>query len=125
MVERSGRYLKEVNRYLKIFIGCLFGLLFFACTPKVDVSEAIMDDTQVPVAQPTETESVIAQPTEAEPTLETTLEPTTEATEEIVEETIAEEPQVNECIGYHSDKQRLIDTAKPEEGVESENEGEG
>jgi len=32
---------------------------------------------------------------------------------------------VDECLNCHIDKQRLIDTAKPEEEVVSENEGEG
>jgi hypothetical protein len=43
------------------------------------------------------------------------------------EETVAEAPitKVDYCIECHTDQQALIDTAKPQEEIHSENEGEG
>ena len=38
---------------------------------------------------------------------------------------IVEAEEVDQCVLCHSDKQQLIDTAKPEEEVISENEGAG
>ena len=55
-----------------------------------------------------------------------------EPTEEVVQEptlpppTPTSEPEmVNHCLDCHTDKDRLISTAKPEEEVVSENEGAG
>jgi hypothetical protein len=39
--------------------------------------------------------------------------------------TLTDEPQVNYCVECHTDKDRLIQTAKPEEEVISESEGAG
>jgi len=50
-----------------------------------------------------------------------------QSAEQAPEETVAEEPMVavDYCIECHTDQQALIDTAKPQEEVHSENEGEG
>lgn len=40
-------------------------------------------------------------------------------------EIVAKEEVVDPCLECHSDRQALIDTAKPEEEVTNENEGEG
>ncbi len=39
--------------------------------------------------------------------------------------TVSEPEETDYCLDCHADKERLIDTAKPEEIVESENEGAG
>ena len=74
-----------------------------------------------PSAPPTE-----IPPTEIEPTDTPTEEPTAVPTEE-PDPTPTEEPTeaADACIDCHTDKQALIDTAKPEDEVVSENEGEG
>jgi len=59
----------------------------------------------------------------AEPT-ETEVMPT--ATTRVALTLPTDTPEViDECLACHKDKQRLIDTAKPEEEVVSENEGAG
>lgn len=70
--------------------------LVSACTPKGS-------ETQVP------TTAVEVQPTKA---VAQVVEP-------------AAEPQQDNCVDCHTDKNQLIDTAKPEEVVEEESEGAG
>ena len=47
----------------------------------------------------------------------------TNAVAQVVEPTAA--PQKDNCVDCHTDKNQLIDTAKPEEVVEEESEGAG
>ena len=67
-------------------------------------------------------------PEPEEPT--STLEPTPTETIEVIQteaepDASEEEEPTNECLVCHVDKQQLIDTAKQEEEVISENEGQG
>lgn len=80
-------------------------------------------------AKPTETH--IAQP--VEPTSIPTVAPTEESAEptdeppvdEVAADSSSQDIPEDECLNCHTDKQSLIDTAKPEEEVVSESSGEG
>ncbi len=69
--------------------------------------------------QPAPTATEESSPTDLPPTATATTKPE-------MTETVAEEPvELSACLECHSDKQMLIDTAKPEEEKISENEGAG
>ena len=98
----------------------LFLLILAACSPKPAADETMETEAVELVA--TDTQAVQQEPTQ--PSQEADQEPTSAPEEEAVP--TAEPPQLDEeCIACHSDKERLIDTAKEEEVVEVENEGEG
>lgn len=72
--------------------------------------------------------AVPEEPAASEAAVETAVPPTDEpATPEpiVVPTLIAEIAAVDSCLECHTDKDRLIDTADPEEEVITENEGEG
>ena len=87
-----------------------------------------------PQAQPTATEyaypAPLNDPAEVEASLTAVPEDeVAETNDEAIqpEPTVAivADPQVDNCVGGHTDQQTLIDTADPVAEVESENEGEG
>lgn len=84
----------------RILVSCLFWIIFLASCSSANTGGNVVEEMETE-AVPTATSRVaLALPTE-----------------------IPEEP--NACLNCHSDKQHLIDTAKPEEEVVSENEGAG
>ena len=60
-----------------------------------------------------------------EPTATTQIASPTTVVEVEPTALVEEREEVDQCVSCHSDKQMLIDTAKPEEEVISENEGAG
>lgn len=93
----------------KIFRFVFVGLLLLGCLVALSACTTSQETATSPVE-----ESVV------------TAEPTTVVEEDDEQPMpIAAVPADNECLTCHTDKQMLIDTAKPEEVVESENSGEG
>jgi hypothetical protein len=92
--------MKNLSNAFRVFVVSLLLVVgLAACQSKSEGDTAPTVEPTVGAATPTDT------PTEIPPT---------------------EEPvTVNECLLCHLDKQRLIDTADPEEEIISENEGAG
>ena len=96
-------------------------VIFLTACGGATTSTAPVEPQETTVVVPTETEvEVVASPT-VEPTK---IEPTATDEEPTVEVLPTEVP-ADECLECHQDKDRLIDTAKPEEEVVSESSGEG
>ena len=103
-------------RILKVLILCGICLVVFtACQSAAE-----------PMATPLQTEetSEVVPPTPTDAPPPTPSEVPTEPAEEAAVVGEVDQP-VDECQECHIDKERLIDTAKPEEDVESESSGEG
>jgi len=94
------------------FLILLIGVTLGACSQVSIGEEAGTSQLEVPAAlvEPTDV------PIEAAQAL---VEP--ETTDLMASEEVA----ISDCLVCHTDKQMLIDTAKPEEEVVSESEGEG
>ncbi|MGD9093755.1 MAG: hypothetical protein PVF74_12975 [Anaerolineales bacterium] len=71
------------------------------------------------------TEVVLPTETEVEQDPTPTEVPTVEPTPTEIPTEVPTEVPIDECLECHQDKDRLIDTAKPEEEVVSESSGEG
>ena len=90
-------------------------------------------ETLTPTSGPTVTQVLVEPPALPSPTISPTPTdvtedpPTTTPEPDIPDETeeVTDVPVQETCVECHSDQQSLIDTAKPQEEVVSENEGEG
>ena len=83
-----------------VLVSCLFGAIFLAACSTSNVVETATETMETEVVPTATTRVALTLPTD---------------TPEVVDE----------CVACHTDKQRLIDSAKPEEETVSENEGAG
>lgn len=93
-------------------------MLFSACSSNQTATQSLVPTEPVLTEAPTQAP--------VQPTAVVSQEPTTnDAPLVFVASVPTGRPVVDTCMDCHSDKQRLIDTAKPEVVVESESSGEG
>ncbi len=102
--------MRNIKWYLLIL---LLVLLVVGCSQVAEPAQVI-----APTENPEET---LVSPNA---NLTESVEPTATSEVVLLEPTPTEVP-ADECLNCHTDKQRLIDTAKPEEEVVSESSGEG
>lgn len=111
-----------MKKYFTVILVCLvlslIALGLGACSARSEPSE--VPSTEV---ESIEDSTVMLSETAGDPVLEI-AEPADEPTQEEEPAAVAEEVE-NYCIDCHTSQQSLIDNAKPEEEVVSENEGEG
>ena len=72
-----------------------------------------------------QSEPKTVEPTETIPVPTAIISTPTSVSETVATQPTEPEVVVDECIGCHTDKQKLVDHAKPEEEIISENEGAG
>ena len=108
-----------------------YRLLFFCLLLFVSIALTACSPGEAPTTEiPIETEQVTVEPT-TPPTATVEIEepsPEPEPTEELVEgdsEDVMATGETSACVDCHTDKTMLIDTAAPQDEVESENEGAG
>jgi hypothetical protein len=111
------------KRLQTCLISMLLLLVLTGCaeqaTPVAEAHPAATQIVPTPMNSPEEVAALLNTGT-GEPAEETTADTAPEPTE-----LPTEEAQVNYCVECHGDKDMLIDTAKPEQEVISENEGAG
>ena len=108
-------------RDTKLIIFLVLVMFLFASCSGASKTTAPLEPEVTEDVLPTETEDEEIQSPTIEPTKP---EPTPTEVEPTVEPTSMEVP-TGECLDCHMDKDRLIDTAKPEEEVVNESSGEG
>ena len=105
-----------------IIILVMASIILTACSPEKGAVTVSPSPTQTSGVEPTDTREV---PTQVNAESVAQVEDVTPTTVQEVEEAPSPEPVSNTCIDCHQDKQALIDSAKVEEEVISENEGQG
>jgi hypothetical protein len=114
----------KTNKYPLILLFVLALLIAAGCSRAPATTEAPTMPPATPTLVPAQT---VPPQVSEEPTQVASEEPTAEPGEapETSPEASAPENGQDYCLECHTDQQMLIDTAKPEEEVASENEGEG
>ncbi|NIQ09882.1 MAG: hypothetical protein GWO08_07755, partial [Gammaproteobacteria bacterium] len=109
--------------WLLILLG-LFFLVGCGQTTTIDPNELSIVDEEVVAPEVVEEEDQAEAGDEVDPDTEEVFDDELGAEE--VTEDVADQPQEpNQCLDCHNDQQMLTDTAKPEEEVIVESEGEG